>query len=70
MVYFADTRGSQVEIVQNIGGRALRLNRDGSTKVGRIIVPVLLESGEPTPPTWAPAPRSASLWRFSRASFA
>ncbi|MEV6841364.1 Helicase associated domain protein [Streptomyces sp. NPDC051133] len=44
-VCFADTRGSQVEIVQNIG-RALRLNRDGSTKVARIIVPVLLEPGE------------------------
>ncbi|CAM5456034.1 hypothetical protein STENM327S_08132 [Streptomyces tendae] len=42
---FADTRGSQVEIVQNIG-RALRLNRDGSTKVARIIVPVFLEPGE------------------------
>ncbi|UUA11621.1 DEAD/DEAH box helicase [Streptomyces sp. CRCS-T-1] len=42
---FADTRGSQVEIVQNIG-RALRLNRDGSTKIARIIVPVFLESGE------------------------
>jgi hypothetical protein len=34
-----------VEIVQNIG-RALRLNRDGSTKVARIIVPVFLEPGE------------------------
>ncbi|MGA4966916.1 Helicase associated domain protein [Streptomyces pseudogriseolus] len=44
-VCFADTRGSQVEIVQNIG-RALRLNRDGSTKVARIIVPVFLEHGE------------------------
>ncbi|MFK4197205.1 Helicase associated domain protein, partial [Streptomyces sp. NPDC033754] len=42
---FADTRGSQVEIVQNIG-RALRLNRDGSTKIARIIVPVFLEPGE------------------------
>ncbi|WP_078962863.1 DEAD/DEAH box helicase [Streptomyces sp. TP-A0875] len=42
---FADTRGSQVEIVQNIG-RALRLNRDGSTKVARIIVPVFLQPGE------------------------
>jgi hypothetical protein len=31
--------------VQNIG-RALRLNRDGSTKVARIIVPVFLEPGE------------------------
>ncbi|MGY1583953.1 Helicase associated domain protein [Streptomyces sp. MN13] len=44
-VCFADTRGSQVEIVQNIG-RALRLNRDGSAKVARIIVPVFLEPGE------------------------
>lgn len=44
-VCFADTRGSQVEIVQNIG-RALRLNRDGSTKVARIIVPVFLGAGE------------------------
>ncbi|WP_228992667.1 DEAD/DEAH box helicase [Streptomyces sp. DH8] len=44
-VCFADTRGSQVEIVQNIG-RALRLNRDGPTKVARIIVPVFLEPGE------------------------
>lgn len=44
-VCFADTRGSQVEIVQNIG-RALRLNKDGSTKVARIIVPVFLEAGE------------------------
>jgi hypothetical protein len=44
-VCFADTRGSQVEIVQNIG-RALRLNKDGSTKIARIIVPVFLEPGE------------------------
>ncbi|MCD2469488.1 Helicase associated domain protein [Streptomyces sp. MBT42] len=44
-VCFADTRGSQVEIVQNIG-RALRLNRDGSTKIARIIVPVFLEPNE------------------------
>ncbi|MFD7973999.1 DEAD/DEAH box helicase [Streptomyces clavifer] len=44
-VCFADTRGSQVEIVQNIG-RALRLNKDGSTKVARIIVPVFLEPHE------------------------
>ncbi|MFE9454553.1 Helicase associated domain protein [Streptomyces sp. NPDC006739] len=44
-VCFADTRGSQVEIVQNIG-RALRLNKDGSTKVARIIVPVFLEPGK------------------------
>ncbi|EDY46168.1 DEAD/DEAH box helicase [Streptomyces sp. SPB074] len=44
-ICFADTRGSQVEIVQNIG-RALRLNRDGSTKTARIIVPIFLEPGE------------------------
>ncbi|MER5494962.1 Helicase associated domain protein [Streptomyces sp. NPDC002490] len=44
-ICFADPRGSQVEIVQNIG-RALRLNRDGSTKVARIIVPVFLQAGE------------------------
>ncbi|MET9596010.1 Helicase associated domain protein [Streptomyces sp. NPDC006516] len=44
-ICFADTRGSQVEIVQNIG-RALRLNRDGSMKVARIIVPVFLEPNE------------------------
>ncbi len=44
-ICFADTRGSQVEIVQNIG-RALRLNKDGSTKTARIIVPVFLEPGE------------------------
>ncbi|MFE2282496.1 Helicase associated domain protein [Streptomyces sp. NPDC059454] len=44
-VCFADTRGSQVEIVQNIG-RALRLNKDGSTKGARIIVPVFLKPGE------------------------
>ncbi|MEU3188974.1 Helicase associated domain protein [Streptomyces sp. NPDC006923] len=44
-VCFADTRGSQVEIVQNIG-RALRPNKDDSTKVARIIVPVFLQPGE------------------------
>ncbi|MFD7610803.1 Helicase associated domain protein [Streptomyces sp. NPDC059828] len=44
-VCFADTRGSQVEIVQNIG-RALRPNPDGTTKVARIIVPVFQEPGE------------------------
>ncbi|MEW2161357.1 Helicase associated domain protein [Streptomyces sp. NPDC007189] len=44
-ICFADTRGSQVEIVQNIG-RALRPNQDGSTKVARIIVPVFLQPGE------------------------
>lgn len=45
VICFADTRGSQVEIVQNIG-RALRLNRDGTTKIARILVPVFLEPGE------------------------
>jgi superfamily II DNA or RNA helicase len=44
-ICFADTRGSQVEIMQNIG-RALRPHRDGTTKVARIIVPVFLEPGE------------------------
>ncbi|MFJ6661664.1 Helicase associated domain protein [Streptomyces sp. NPDC091377] len=44
-ICFADTRGSQVEIVQNIG-RALRLNRDGTTKIARIIVPIFLEPNE------------------------
>ncbi|MEO3843215.1 Helicase associated domain protein [Streptomyces sp. B22F1] len=44
-ICFADTRGSHVEVVQNIG-RALRPNRDGSTKVARIIVPVFLQPGE------------------------
>ncbi|MFI8817950.1 MULTISPECIES: DEAD/DEAH box helicase [unclassified Streptomyces] len=44
-VCFADTRGSQVEIVQNIG-RALRPNPDGTTKIARIIVPVFLQPGE------------------------
>jgi superfamily II DNA or RNA helicase len=44
-ICFADTRGSQVEIVQNIG-RALRPNPDGTAKVARIIVPVFLKPGE------------------------
>ncbi|SCD36518.1 hypothetical protein GA0115239_101034 [Streptomyces sp. BpilaLS-43] len=44
-ISFADTRGSQVEIVQDIG-RALRLNREGNTKVVRIIVPIFPELGE------------------------
>ncbi|MFC9458254.1 Helicase associated domain protein [Streptomyces sp. NPDC056983] len=44
-ICFADTRGSQVEIVQNIG-RALRPNPDGTQKTARIIVPVFLEPGE------------------------
>ncbi|MFF3720287.1 helicase associated domain-containing protein, partial [Streptomyces prasinus] len=42
---FADTRASQVEIVQNIG-RALRPNPNDTTKTARIIVPVFLEPGE------------------------
>lgn len=44
-VCFADTRGSQVEIVQNIG-RALRPNPDGTNKMARIIVPAFLQPGE------------------------
>uniref|UniRef100_UPI000FCC1C90 helicase associated domain-containing protein n=1 Tax=Actinacidiphila soli TaxID=2487275 RepID=UPI000FCC1C90 len=44
-ICFADTRGSQVEIVQNIG-RALRPNPDRTTKVARIIVPIFLAAGE------------------------
>ncbi|MEH0590102.1 DEAD/DEAH box helicase family protein, partial [Streptomyces sp. B21-106] len=44
-ICFADTRGSQVEIVQNIG-RALRPNPDGTAKTARIIVPVFLKPGE------------------------
>ncbi|MEU9862549.1 Helicase associated domain protein [Streptomyces sp. NPDC047971] len=44
-VCFADTRGSQIEIVQNIG-RALRPHPDGTAKTARIIVPVFLEAGE------------------------
>lgn len=62
-VCFADTRGSQVEIVQNIG-RALRLNRDGTTKIARIIVPIFLEPGED--PTDMVA--SASFRPLSRSS--
>ncbi|MGW8768359.1 Helicase associated domain protein [Streptomyces sp. NPDC055815] len=44
-ICFADTRGSQVEIVQNIG-RALRPNADGTAKTARVIVPVFLQAGE------------------------
>jgi hypothetical protein len=44
-ICFADTRGSQVEIVQNIG-RALRPSPDGTNKTARIIVPVFLQPGE------------------------
>ncbi|WP_106432247.1 DEAD/DEAH box helicase [Streptomyces sp. Tu6071] len=44
-ICFADARGSQVEIVQNIG-RALRQNPDGRAKTARIIVPVFLRPDE------------------------
>ncbi|WP_189955131.1 DEAD/DEAH box helicase [Streptomyces roseolus] len=44
-VCFADARGSQVELVQNIG-RALRPRTDGTAKTARIIVPVFLQPGE------------------------
>ncbi|WP_331743230.1 Helicase associated domain protein (plasmid) [Streptomyces sp. NBC_00868] len=44
-ICFADTRGSQIEIVQNIG-RALRPNPDGTQKTARIIVPIFLQPGE------------------------
>ncbi|MGW6144450.1 Helicase associated domain protein [Streptomyces sp. NPDC055140] len=43
-VVFADSRGSAVEIVQNVG-RALR-QRPGEGKVARIVVPVYLQPGE------------------------
>ncbi|MGW2231381.1 Helicase associated domain protein [Streptomyces formicae] len=43
-VAFADTRGSVVDVVQNIG-RALR-QRPGEGKVARILVPVFLASDE------------------------
>lgn len=45
VICFADTRGSQVEIVQNIS-RTLRPDKDGTTKVARIIVPVFLQPDE------------------------
>ncbi|KOX25082.1 hypothetical protein ADL06_19315 [Streptomyces sp. NRRL F-6491] len=41
----ADTRGSRVEIRTNIG-RVLRLDKEGSAEVARIIVPGFLEPGE------------------------
>jgi hypothetical protein len=44
-ICLTDTRGSQVEIVQNIG-RALRPNPDGTQKTARIIVPIFLQPGE------------------------
>ncbi|GGR56071.1 DEAD/DEAH box helicase [Streptomyces roseolus] len=44
-VCFADTRGSQVELVQNIG-RALRPDPDGTAKTARILVPVFLRPDE------------------------
>ncbi|MGP3953501.1 Helicase associated domain protein [Streptomyces sp. 7N604] len=43
-VVFADSRGSVVEIVQNVG-RALR-QRPGEGKIARIVVPVYLQPGE------------------------
>lgn len=44
-VCFADTRGSQVEIVQNID-RPLRHNREGAATTARTLVPVFLRPGE------------------------
>ncbi len=44
-VCFADPRGSQVEITQNIG-RALRPAAGGAAKTARILVPVFLSPGE------------------------
>ncbi|MEU0373318.1 Helicase associated domain protein [Streptomyces sp. NPDC006283] len=44
-VCIVGSRGSMVQIVQNIG-RGLRPNPDGTTKVARIIVPVFLAPGE------------------------
>ncbi|MFE6056938.1 Helicase associated domain protein [Kitasatospora sp. NPDC056446] len=43
-VYFADVRGSMVDLVQAVG-RALRMH-PGSGKVATIVVPVLLGAGE------------------------
>ncbi|MEY9940476.1 Helicase associated domain protein [Streptacidiphilus sp. MAP5-3] len=43
-VFFADVRGSMVDLVQAVG-RALRM-KPGSGKVATIVVPVLLEPGE------------------------
>ena len=43
-VYFADVRGSMVDLVQTVG-RALRM-RPGSGKIATIVVPVLLAPGE------------------------
>ncbi|WP_224284223.1 DEAD/DEAH box helicase [Streptomyces sp. LS1784] len=43
-VFFADVRGSMVDLVQAVG-RALRM-RPGSGKVATIVVPVLLGAGE------------------------
>lgn len=43
-VFFADVRGSMVDLVQAVG-RALR-TRPGSGKIATIVVPVLLDSGE------------------------
>jgi len=43
-VFFADVRGSMVDLVQAVG-RALRM-KPGSGKIATVIVPVLLEPGE------------------------
>ncbi|MEV8099132.1 helicase-related protein [Kitasatospora sp. NPDC085879] len=43
-VFFADVRGSMVDLVQAVG-RALRM-KPGSGKVATIVVPVLLGAGE------------------------
>ncbi|MBT2900354.1 DEAD/DEAH box helicase family protein [Streptomyces sp. McG3] len=44
-VCIVGSRGSQVDVVQNIG-RALRPNPDGRAKTARIIIPVFLQPGE------------------------
>ncbi|MCX5215989.1 hypothetical protein OG689_43410 [Kitasatospora sp. NBC_00240] len=43
-VFFADVRGSMVDLVQAVG-RALRM-RPGSGKVATIVVPVILGAGD------------------------
>lgn len=63
-ICFADNRGSQVEIVQNIG-RALRPNPDGTNKIARIIVPVFLTPGEDPTDIVASAIDPAIRWRLS-----
>jgi hypothetical protein len=69
-ICFADTRGSQVEIVQNIG-RALRPNPDGTTKVARIEgageelhgLPARRSSPGPVHRPRGPLPRPSSPFR-------